>query len=92
MTFRAVYRDGEVVLPADARIPDGARLDVRVVPAIPAKKVGGRAGRAGRGKTKAAKPVASLSKRLRTVIGKTKGLPSDASRNLDHYLYGARKR
>lgn len=42
-------------------------------------------------------PVASedsepLSEVLLKYAGKAKGLPPDASRNLDHYLYGAPKR
>lgn len=35
-------------------------------------------------------PVAprSLAERLAGVIGKAEGLPEDASRNVNHYLYG----
>jgi len=33
-----------------------------------------------------------LSEVLLRYAGKAKGLPPDASRNLDHYLYGAPKR
>ena len=29
---------------------------------------------------------------LKDVIGKAEGLPSDSSRNHDHYLYGAERR
>ena len=34
----------------------------------------------------------SLADRLRTVIGKAKGLPSDLAENHDHYLHGLPKR
>lgn len=34
----------------------------------------------------------TLAKRLASVIGKVKDLPSDLSVNLDHYLYGLPKR
>ncbi len=34
----------------------------------------------------------SPNERLKSVIGKAKGLPADASRDIDHYLYGAPKR
>lgn len=91
MTFRAIYRDGVVILPESADIPDGSRLDVRVVrEARP---------RPNRTRTTAKKPAKASKKRksslndaLRVVIGKAKGLPRDASRNIDHYLYGAPKR
>ncbi len=33
-------------------------------------------------------PAASLADRLRPVIGKAKGLPADAARNIDRDLYG----
>lgn len=34
----------------------------------------------------------SLYDRLKSVIGSAKGLPPDASKNVDHYLYGAARR
>ncbi len=34
----------------------------------------------------------SLAERLAPFIGKAKGLPPDASVNIDHYLYGLPKR
>jgi hypothetical protein len=37
-------------------------------------------------------PAPTLAERLSNVIGKAKGLPSDASINMDHYLYGTPKR
>ena len=33
-------------------------------------------------------PAKSLADRLRPVIGKAKGLPADAARNIDRDLYG----
>jgi hypothetical protein len=33
-------------------------------------------------------PAISLADRLRPVIGKAKGLPADAARNIDRDLYG----
>ena len=35
--------------------------------------------------------IPSLYERLEPVIGKAKGLPPDASSNVDHYLYGHSK-
>lgn len=37
-------------------------------------------------------PRRSLLERLGDVVGKAEGLPSDASRNVDHYLYGHPKK
>jgi hypothetical protein len=37
-------------------------------------------------------PAPTLAERLSNVIGKAKGLPPDASVNMDHYLYGMPKR
>ena len=32
--------------------------------------------------------IPTLYERLEPIIGKAKGLPADAARNIDHYLYG----
>jgi hypothetical protein len=42
-------------------------------------------------KSSAAEP-STLGQRLMQFAGKAKGLPDDASRNHDHYLYGTPKR
>jgi hypothetical protein len=34
----------------------------------------------------------TLAERYRDVIGIAKGLPADASKNIDHYLHGSPKR
>jgi hypothetical protein len=36
--------------------------------------------------------IKSLAERLKNVIGKAKGLPSDLARNHDHYLHGRPKK
>ncbi|MBN1490060.1 MAG: hypothetical protein JXA69_09095 [Phycisphaerae bacterium] len=38
-----------------------------------------------------AAPSRSLADRLRPIIGKAKGLPSDLAENHDHYLHGRPK-
>lgn len=38
-----------------------------------------------------ASPKSALGERLLKYAGKAEGLPPDASRNLDHYLYGQRE-
>lgn len=37
-------------------------------------------------------PKRTLLERLGDVVGKVEGLPPDASRNVDHYLYGHPKK
>jgi hypothetical protein len=79
MTYRGHVRNGVVVLEDGRGLPDGT--EVRVQP------VGASASR-----RKAKSRELNVSRRLLKYAGKAKGLPSDASRNLDHYLYGHPKR
>jgi hypothetical protein len=84
MTVRGTVKKGKVVLDKPRAFPDGTQVEVRRAKARkpPAKK------------TKPAKPKArprSLTERLRSVIGKAKHLPPDASVNHDYYLYGLPK-
>lgn len=37
-------------------------------------------------------PTPTLTEKLKRHAGKAVGLPADASRNVDHYLYGSPKR
>lgn len=78
MVYRGQVKDGVVVLEGPTAPPEGARVSVRVL-----KPPAHRPGRA-RERT--------LYDRLRNVIGKAKGMPPDASLNIDHYLYGMPKR
>ena len=78
MTYRGVVKDGVVVLEGDVKLPDGAKVDVSL-PALQDPVSGDENG-------------PTLYDRLKPVIGKAKGLPADASRNVDHYLYGHPKR
>jgi predicted DNA-binding antitoxin AbrB/MazE fold protein len=91
MTLRAIYRDGMVVLPASVDIPDGAALDVRVVRARRAKKVEAKAKPVKKKKRAKAKSP-TLNERLKSVIGKAKGLPRDFASQHDHYVHGTPKR
>lgn len=77
MTYRGrISKAGTVVLEQPGTLPEGTLVEVRPVKAPAA------AGKQGRGKSPAVMKFA----------GKVKGLPSDSSRNLDHYLYGHPKR
>jgi hypothetical protein len=77
MTYRGRVKNGRVVLNPSARLADGVEVIVR-----PVRKI--------RKPRKAKK--SSLYDRLKSVVGKAKGLPHDLSVNHDHYLYGVAKR
>jgi hypothetical protein len=70
---RGHVTNGVVVLDQPAALPEGAEVRVRAVSTRQPKKAAHR------------RPK-SLYERLRRVIGKAKGLPSDAARNHDHWL------
>ena len=77
MTYRGKMQNGVVVLEQAASIPEGT--EVNVEPVIADDKA-----------TSENRP--SLSEVLLKYAGKAQGLPPDASRNHDHYLYGTPKR
>jgi len=74
-------KNGKVVLDDPKSLPEGTEVEVR-----PVKK---RKPAAKLRKTKEAPQ--SLADRFRSVIGKAKNLPPDASVNHDHYLHGLPK-
>jgi hypothetical protein len=76
MTLVGKIKNGVVVLQKDAALPEGTSVTVR-----PVKKPSAKG------------PVKPKRRRkLLRHAGKATGLPSDAARNLDHYLYGHAKR
>lgn len=85
MTVRGKVKNGKVLLDDPKAIADGTEVEVR-----PARrrKPAGKPAKTRKGKV-APRPLAD---RLANVIGKAKGLPPDASVNVDHYLYGLPKR
>jgi hypothetical protein len=81
MATRGKVKKGKVILDDPTALPEGAEVEVR-----PVKKR--------KKPTKASKGKArrqSLAEYLAPFIGKVKGLPPDASVNLDHYIYGVPK-
>jgi hypothetical protein len=79
MTYRGRVKNGAVVLDSKLQLPEGAEVIVELVAApVESDKKEGRG--------------PSLAERLSNVIGKAKGLPPDASINMDHHLYGMPKR
>jgi hypothetical protein len=82
MAIRGKVRKGKVLLDNPKALPDGTEVEIRpVTKAKPATKPR---------KTKA--PPRTLADRLRSVIGKARNLPPDASVNHDYYLYGLPKK
>jgi hypothetical protein len=82
MVVRGKVKNGKVVLDDPAALPEGTTVEVRPLrrrkPATKPRK------------TKQA--PRSLADRLRSVIGKAKNLPPDASLNHDYYSYGLPKK
>ena len=74
MTHRGHVRNGVVILDPPVDLPEGAEVEVRLIEP-PAD-------------SHAAEQGPSLYDRLEHVVGRAKGLPSDAAINHDHYLYG----
>ncbi|MBI4566873.1 MAG: hypothetical protein HY719_00590 [Planctomycetes bacterium] len=75
MRLRGHVRNGVIELDHDARLPEGAEVEVSLLAPEDASDDSGT----------------TLFERLLPVIGKAQGLPPDASKNVDHYLYGLPK-
>lgn len=74
MTYFGRIKRGVVVLDGGVRLPEGTAVTVDFVP--PSSD----------GDDEPEHPT--LLERLMPVVGAAKGLPSDAAKHLDHYLYG----
>jgi len=82
MTLRGRIKKGKVLLDNPKALPDGTEVEVRPI----------RARKPNKARPKKKQSPRSLAERYAAFIGKAKGLPSDMSQNLDHYLYGLPKR
>ncbi len=78
MVYRGHVENGKVIVDGAGVLPDGATVEIHVI--------GGAAS------LQSADSEPTLLERLRTVVGAARGLPPDASVNVDHYLYGHDKR
>jgi hypothetical protein len=78
MEYRGRVKGGVIVLDEGPALAEGA--EVRVVPVQKPEAAGNGQG------------AETTGQRLMKFAGKAKGLPADAARNHDHYLYGAPKR
>ncbi len=83
MVLRGRIKSGKVVLNNPKALPEGTEVEVRPVKKARTPK---------KSPKKKKPPLRSLAERYASFIGKAKGLPPDASVNLDHYLYGLPKR
>jgi hypothetical protein len=75
MTVHGKIKNGVVVLDNGCTLPEGTSVTVRPVKRTVAK----------------GPPKAPRRRKLLRHAGKAAGLPADAARNLDHYLYGHAK-
>ena len=77
MTFSGQIRGGQIVLEGNPQLPEGADVRVELVAtSAPVESA----------------TLPSLGQKLMQFAGKAVGLPADAARNHDHYLYGTPKR
>jgi hypothetical protein len=79
MVYRGQVRNGRIELDEAVGLPDGATVTVEV------EDNGSQGGLRG-------DVLEPLGKKLMRHAGTAEGLPPDAARNLDHYLYGLPKR
>lgn len=79
MVYRGHVRNGKIELDVGVRLQDGAVVTLEM-----------------QGNGAKAEPLSDqtepLGKRLMRHAGTADGLPADAARNLDHYLFGTAKR
>lgn len=80
MTYLGHVKQGKVILDGTAELTDGTRVEVRPIVKRPT----------GRVRKRSVKPA--VTRGLLALAGKAKGLPRDAARNVEHYLYGHPKR
>jgi hypothetical protein len=80
MTYRGHVKNGVVVLDEPVRLAEGATVDV--VPVEPK----------GQEPSSFSEVRPKIWEKLSALAGSIEGLPTDAARNHDHYLYGTPKR
>jgi hypothetical protein len=78
MTARGHVKNGVVVLDEPISLPEGTAVTLVVREARDSKPAG--------------QPAMTDYERLKSLIGKAKGLPPDLAKNHDHYLHGRPKR
>lgn len=76
MTYKGTVKNGMVVLEGPGSLPEGTSVSVRPLKTAAAAKK---------------RRTRTLYDGLKPFIGMARGLPPDASMNVEHYLYGAPK-
>ena len=79
MTYKGKVKGGVVVVAEPANLPEGAEVRIEVSSSEVDEPVLDEYGQ-------------TLGEKLLRYAGKATGLPADASRNHDYYLYGTPKR
>jgi hypothetical protein len=77
MTLSGHVKNGRIELDAPVALPEGARVQIELTPPVPPPDDG---------------DDARLAQTLLKYAGKAVGLPPDAARDHDHYLYGTAKK
>jgi hypothetical protein len=78
MDYEGTIKGGVVVFATEPALPEGTRVSVRPLASVVSSTD--------------QTPQEPLGKRLMKFAGRARGLPRDAARNHDHYLYGTPKR
>jgi len=79
MMYHGHVENGRIILDDSVALPDGLKVEVMVRHPQPPP-------------ADSNEEASTLYERLKPAIGTAKGLPADAARNVDHYLYGHPKR
>lgn len=80
MVYNGIVKNGLVVFEGDIRPPEGSAVCVSVIASN------------GEPRGEVAPAAPTIWDRLLGLAGSVEGLPPDAARNIDHYLYGHPKR
>jgi hypothetical protein len=78
MVYRGHVENGAVQLDDVPVLPEGAQVEVRLL--------------TGDFPEEPDQQIPSLYERLKDIVGKAEGLPTDLAKNHDHYLHGQAKR
>lgn len=76
MTARGIVRNGVIIPDASIALPEGAEVIITSLA----------------GETLEVLEPASLAEAMREFIGIGDDMPADGARNIEHYLYGARRK
>lgn len=83
MTVEGHIENGQIVLNQPVALPEGMRVRVELLNDKASSETTNE---------KDSTELPTLYERMKSVVGKAKGLPSDYAINHDHYLHGQPKR